>query len=368
MYPRNQGRYRLPELESLGWNDRLSTLYEPYAGDDVVPGRVSIQHRGAYDVLTELGELRCEVPRRLVHEAATNADLPVVGDWVVVAPGADAGSAVGTITAVLPRWTKFSRKTAWQATEEQVLAANIDVAFLVASMNEDLSLRRLERYLILAWESGARPVIVLTKADLHPAPEAAVAEVETIAGGVPVHAISSLTGAGLEAVSALLEPGATAVLLGSSGVGKSTLVNTLAGEELLATQEIREDGKGRHTTTRRELIQLPTGALIIDTPGIRELQLWVADDGIDEAFEDITELFNQCRFSDCAHDTEPGCAVRAALEDGTLEEDRWDSYLKLQAELAHLERKLDKRALSEERKKWKALSAEGKANMRLKGR
>ena len=356
----------MPELESLGWNDRLSSLYETFAGDDLIAGRVSVQHRGAYDVLTELGELRCEVPRRLVHEAATPADLPVVGDWVVIAPRPEDSS--GTITAVLPRFTKFSRKTAWQAAEEQVLAANIDVAFLVASMNEDLSLRRLERYLILAWESGARPVIVLTKADLHPAPEAAVAEVETIAGGVPIHAISSLTGEGLDEVRAVLTSGLTAVLLGSSGVGKSTLVNTLAGEELLATQEIREDGKGRHTTTRRELIQLPTGALVIDTPGIRELQLWVADDGIDEAFEDVTELFSQCKFSDCAHDREPGCAVRAALADGTLPAERWDSYLKLQGELEHLERKLDKRAASEARKKWKALSQEGRANMRLKGR
>ena len=168
-------------------------------------------------------------------------------------------------------------------------------------------------------------------------------------------------------MSALARARATAVLLGSSGVGKSTLVNTLAGEELLATQEIRDDGKGRHTTTRRELIQLPTGALIIDTPGIRELQLWVADDGIDEAFEDITELFDQCRFSDCAHDTEPGCAVRAALADGTLEADRWDSYLKLQAELAHLERKLDKRAASEERKKWKATQRRGQGQHALEG-
>jgi ribosome biogenesis GTPase len=366
MYPRTKGSFRLPELESLGWNDRLSSLYEPFAGDDVVAGRVSIQHRGAYDVLTELGELRCEVTRRLVHEAPTTADLPVVGDWVVITP--DAGAGKGTITAVLPRYTKFSRKTAWQAAEEQVLAANIDVAFLVASMNEDLSLRRLERYLILAWESGARPVIVLTKTDLHPAPEAVVAEVELIAGGVPVHAISSVTGDGLATVTALLEPGLTAVLLGSSGVGKSTLVNTLAGEELLATQEIRDDGKGRHTTTRRELIQLPTGALVIDTPGIRELQLWVADDGIDEAFEDVTDLFAHCRFSDCAHDREPGCAVHAALADGTLPPERWESYLKLQGELEHLERKLDKRAAAEARKKWKALNAEGRANMRLKGK
>ena len=366
MYPRTEGRLRLPELESLGWNDRLSSLYEPFAGDDVVAGRVSIQHRGAYDVLTELGELRCEVPRRLVHEAATTADLPVVGDWVVITPASGGGS--GTITAVLPRLTKFSRKTAWQAAEEQVLAANIDVAFLVASMNEDLSLRRLERYLILAWESGARPVIVLTKSDLHPAPEAAVAEVETIAGGVPVHAISSVTGQGLDEVSDLLGPGLTAVLLGSSGVGKSTLVNTLAGEELLATQEIRGDGTGRHTTTRRELIQLPSGGLVIDSPGIREVQLWVADDGIDEAFEDVTELFAHCRFSDCAHDREPGCAVQAALADGTLPAERWDSYLKLQGELEHLERKLDKRAASEARKKWKALGQEYRVNVRLKGK
>ncbi len=353
------------ELESLGWNERLSSLYEPFAGDDVVAGRVSIQHRGAYDVLTELGELRCEVPRRLVHEATTTADLPVVGDWVVVVPRPADSS--GTITAVLPRFTKFSRKTAWQAAEEQVLAANIDVALLLASMNDDLNLRRLERYLILAWESGARPVIVLTKADLHPAPEAAVAQVESIAGGVSVHAISSLTGQGLDELQVLLGTGLTAVLLGSSGVGKSTLVNTLAGQELLATQEIRDDGKGRHTTTHRELVQLPTGALVIDTPGIRELQLWVADEGIDEAFEDVTELFGHCRFSDCAHDTEPGCAVQAALADGSLPAERWDSYLKLQAELAHLDRKLDKRAAAAARKRWKALSQEARANTRLKG-
>jgi ribosome biogenesis GTPase len=366
MYPRTKGSFRLPELEMLGWDDRLSTLYEPHAGDGIVAGRVSIQHRGAYDVLTEPGELRCEVVRRLVHEASGAADLPVVGDWVVVALGAETGT--GAITAVLPRLTRFSRKTAWQAAEEQVLAANIDVAFLVASMNEDLNLRRLERYLILAWESGARPVIVLTKADLHPAPEAAVAEVESIAGGVPVHAISSLTGRGLDDVRALLGPGHTAVLLGSSGVGKSTLVNTLAGEELLATQEIRDDGKGRHTTTRRELIQLPTGGLVIDTPGIREVQLWVADEGIEEAFDDVTGLFAGCKFSDCAHDREPGCAVRAALDDGSLAADRWESYLKLQAELAHLERKIDKRAASEERKRWKALSQEGRERMRMKGK
>ncbi len=355
----------MPDLTTLGWNDRLSATYEPHAGEGFVPGRVAVQHRGAYDVLAETGELRVEVARRLVHEAAGPADLPVVGDWVVVAPATE--GAGGTITAVLPRFTKFSRKTAWQAAEEQVLAANIDIAFLVQSLNEDLNLRRLERYLILAWESGARPIVVLTKSDLHPDPAGAVAEVSSIAGGVPVHAISSVAGDGIGELAALIEPGLTAVLLGSSGVGKSTLVNTLAGDALLATQEIREDGKGRHTTTRRELIQLPGGGLVIDTPGIREVQLWIADEGIDEAFDDVTSLFGHCRFNDCAHDREPGCAVRSALGDGTLAPERWESYVKLQAELAHLERKLDKRVASEERKKWKRLNQEGRERMRLKG-
>jgi ribosome biogenesis GTPase len=183
-----------------------------------------------------------------------------------------------------------------------------------------------------------------------------------------VHAISNLTGDGLDSIRAHLGPGVTAALLGSSGVGKSTLVNTLAGEELLATQEIREDGRGRHTTIRRELVQLPDGSLVIDTPGMRELQLWAAEDGLEEAFEDVTALFAACRFSDCAHDTEPGCAVRAALEAGTLDRERWDSYLKLQAELEHLERKLDKRAAAEARKRWKQMGLEMRENMRLKGR
>ncbi len=365
MYPRPKGA-RLPDLETLGWDDRLGEQFEPHAAEGLVPGRVAVQHRGAYDVLTAAGELRCDVTGRLVHEASSPAELPVVGDWVAVA--ARTGEAGGTIHAVLPRRTKFSRKTAWQAAEEQVLAANVDVVFLVTSLNEDLNLRRLERYLTLGWESGAQPVVVLTKSDLHPTPEAAVAEVGVIAYGVPVHAISNLTGAGLDSIRAHLGPGITAALLGSSGVGKSTLVNTLAGEELLATQEIREDGKGRHTTIRRELVQLPDGSLVIDTPGMRELQLWAADDGLEEAFEDVTALFSGCRFSDCAHDTEPGCAVQAALAAGTLDPERWDSYVKLQNELAHLERKLDKRAAAEARKRWKQLGLEGRENMRLKGR
>jgi ribosome biogenesis GTPase len=249
-----------------------------------------------------------------------------------------------------------------------VLAANLDVVFIVSSLNEDLNLRRLERYLTLAWESGATPVILLTKADLHPDPDAAAAEVGTIAYGVPVHPLSARTGAGVAAVREHLLPGVTAALLGSSGVGKSTLVNTLTGEELLATQAIRDDGRGRHTTTRRELVVLPGGGLVIDTPGLRELQLWEADEGLEEAFEDVAELAAQCRFSDCAHETEPGCAIQAALEDGRLTHERWESYVKLQRELEHLERRLDKRAQAEEKRRWRAVNVEMRRRQQAKGR
>jgi len=354
------------DLTALGWDNALAEEFEPHRRAGLIPGRVSIQHRGAYDVLTAEGELRCDVAGRLYDEAASPADLPAVGDWVAVAARPE--EAAGTVQAVLARRTKFSRKTAWQASEEQVLAANVDVALIVTSLNEDMNLRRLERYLTLAWESGATPVLVLTKADLADDVPAVVAEVESVAFGAAVHAISSVTGEGLDELRAHLRPGVTAALLGSSGVGKSTLVNTLVGEELLETREIREDGKGRHTTTRRELIQLPGGALVIDTPGMREVQLWIADDGLEEAFSDVTELFEHCRFSDCAHESEPGCAVKEAIANGTLAPERWESYLKLQRELAHLDRRLDKRAQAEERKRWRALSTFAREASRAKRR
>ena len=353
-------------LEALGWDDQWSEEFEQYRAAGLVPGRVTVQHRGAWDVHAEPGELRCDVPGRLSHEAATTADLPVVGDWVAVDPRP--GEQAGTIRAVLPRRTKFSRKTAWQAAEEQVLCANVDVVFVVTSLNEDFNLRRIERYLTLAWESGARPVVVLTKADLHPNPELVVAEAESVAFGVPVQAVSVPLGQGLDEIRAQLGPGMTAVLLGSSGVGKSTLVNALAGEELLATQEIRDDGRGRHTTTRRQLVLLPDGGLVIDTPGLRELQLWEAEEGLEEAFEDVVELETQCRFSDCRHETEPGCAIQAALADGRLSPERWENFLKLERELEHLERRLDKRAQSEARRRWRAISLEVRRSGRTRRR
>jgi ribosome biogenesis GTPase / thiamine phosphate phosphatase len=353
-------------LESLGWTEQLTSDFEPHLAAGLVPGRVAVQHRGQYEVLSEAGELRADVAGRLLHDAPSDADLPVVGDWVAVAPRPD--ESAGTIHAVLPRRTRISRKTPWLAAKEQVLAANVDTVLLTTSLNDDLNLRRLERYLATAWDSGAEPVIVLTKADLHPDPRAAAAEVESIAFGVPVLVVSVRTGEGLDEVAGIVRPGRTLVLLGSSGVGKSTLVNTLAGEELLATNEIRDDGRGRHTTSHRQLVVLPSGGLVVDTPGLRELQLWEVGQGVDHSFEDVTELFAHCRFNDCAHDREPGCAVRAALEDGTLDPVRWESYQKLQRELEHLERRLDKRAQSEARRVWAKRGAEGREAMRLKGR
>ncbi len=342
--------HRTMNLAGLGWSPFFEEAFAPYAVDSLVPGRVAVQHRGAYEVYTELGELPAEVTGRLCHEALGAGDLPAVGDWVAARPRPEGDRL--TIHAVLPRRTKFSRKAAGEEIEEQVVAANVDVVFLVSALT-GIKLRRLERYLALGWESGAEPVVVLTKADLCAEVAAAAAEVEAVAIGVPVHAVSNVTGEGLDELRPYFAGGRTVAALGSSGVGKSTLINRLAGRDLQAVQEVRADGKGRHTTTRRELVPLPGGGLVLDTPGMRELQLWDASGGVEGAFEDVGALAARCRFPDCVHESEPGCAVRAALEDGSLDSERLVSYRKLLRELLHLEQKGDKRARAEERKKWR---------------
>ena len=358
-------------IQSYGWSEQLQRQFEPFAERGLTPGRVTVQQRGLYRLATDQGDLTAEVSGRFAHEAG-EAGFPVAGDWVACAPRPDEGAA--TIHALLPRSSLFVRKAAGPGQPAaQGVAANVDLAFLVASLNADLNPRRLERYLAVAWESGATPVVVLTKADACDDVWAAVEEVQQVAIGVDVHAVSAVTGEGLEAVSTLLTPGRTAVLLGSSGVGKSTLVNALAGRELMAVGEIREhDAHGRHTTTHRELILLPSGALLLDTPGMRELGLWDAEAGLNATFGDlerqIEALAAECRYRNCGHRQEPGCAVREAVEEGRLDEDRWKSWVKLQRELAHLERKEDPIAREAHRRQWISISKANRAEMRRRNR
>jgi ribosome biogenesis GTPase / thiamine phosphate phosphatase len=353
-------------LERYGWSDVLRHQFESHAAQGLEPARVLVQQRGHYDVVTAAGERTATLAGKLAHDAA-DGGYPVTGDWVAVSAPVGDGAAI--IRAVLPRATTFVRREAGPgAPRGQVVAANVDVALLVASLNADLSLRRIERYLASAWESGAAPVIVLTKADMCAQTEDRKADVEAIAFGAPVHAISSLTGEGLDALRAHLKPGRTAVLLGSSGVGKSTLVNALAGKDLMAVREIRDDDTGRHTTTHRELILLPDGALILDTPGMRELGLWDASAGVSATFADLEALFAQCRFDDCRHRAEPGCAVRAALADGTLEPSRWESWGKLQKELRFQQNKDDWQSRMETRRDRVRKHKDGRARMRFKAK
>jgi len=338
------------DLATLGWDDGWADAFSAHRAAGLDPGRVAVQHRGAYDVLTEEGETRARLPGRARCKTEARAELPVVGDWVALEPAEDTAP---TIRAVLPRRTKFSRRAAHEPgsddAREQVVAANVDVVFIVAALGEEPSPRLLERYLTLAWESGARPVILLTKADLAPNVGDVVAGLAGL--GVPVHALSVRTGAGLEDVRSYFAPGITTALLGPSGVGKSTLVNTLAGDDILATGSVRPDGSGRHTTTRRELIVLPGGGLVVDNPGMRELHLWVAAEGLEETFDDIAAFEAGCRFSDCRHESEPGCAVQAALADGRLDSARWESYRALQRELVALDGQLARRDRSRTRRK-----------------
>ena len=330
-------------LEELGWDAFFAEAFEPYEKDNLIPARVSARHHGPCELFTELGPMGGLPSGKLSDE-----ELPAVGDWVAVRPVPGEKKAV--IEAVLPRRTAFTRKEAWQRTVAQVVAANVDTVFVVTSFGFDLNPRRLERYLTAAWDSGSNPVIVVNKKDVAEDPQAELLEVEPVLMGVPVHAVSAVTGEGLEALDSYLGKGRTIALLGSSGVGKSTLVNRFAGRELLATGEIRSDGRGRHTTSHRELVPLPSGAVLLDTPGMRELQLWAGEEVLETTFGEITELAAGCRFADCSHEHEPGCEVRRALGDGTLSEDRYTSYRKLQRELRALEIRKDNRLRSEARK------------------
>jgi ribosome biogenesis GTPase len=342
-------------LIDYGWSDSWAArLSEAEVGGGVV-ARVVAQHGELLRVHTGSEEIAARISGRLRHAAGSSAELPAVGDWVVIEPGGERGTAL--VRHVLPRRTVFSRKAAGKRTDEQIMAANVDCVWIVSAAEAERNPSRVERYLTVVWESGAQPVVVLTKIDLAVDAGSMIADVARRAIGVPLHAVSAMTGTGLEELEQYLAAGSTIALLGPSGAGKSTLINRLAGREVMRTSEVREsDGKGRHTTTHRQIVRLPSGALLLDTPGMRELQLWSADEGLEKSFADIEALAAGCRFSDCGHDSEPGCAVRAALQDGTLDPERLESFRKLEKELGYLERKQDVRADLAERQRWKEIT------------
>ncbi|MFZ5981907.1 MAG: ribosome small subunit-dependent GTPase A [Candidatus Zixiibacteriota bacterium] len=331
------------KIEDLGWDIFFRSNFEKIRQEGLVPARVSLEHKNIYQVMSEAGEYLAEVSGRYRHETESRADFPAVGDWVAITPRPNEGRA--TIHRLLPRKSGFSRKAVLSGgmpdtggrTDEQVLAANIDTVFLVSGLDGDYNLRRMERYITVAWDSGAVPIIVLNKSDLCENLDEVVEEVEGVAIGVPVLALSAAVNTGMEQLAGHLTPGKTAAFLGSSGVGKSTIINRLLGEEKMKTSAVSEyDQRGRHTTTHRELILLPGGGIVIDTPGMRELQLWTDDEGLSRTFPDVEALVEKCRFRDCTHGSEPGCAVKKALADGTLDAGRYQNYLKLQKELKHL--------------------------------
>jgi ribosome biogenesis GTPase len=343
-----------PDLPTLGWDPYFEQHFTAIAAEGLEPARVSLEHQHIYRVCTGRDEPLAHVAGRLRHRAAARREYPAVGDWVAIERG-HAGHRA-TIHAVLPRRSRFSRKAAGEVTEEQVVAANVDVVFLVSGLDRDFNLRRIERYLVTAREGGTTPVLILNKADLCDDLEPLLEDVARVASGAPVHAISSRTREGLDVLDPYLVRGRTIALLGSSGVGKSTLINALLGRDRQRTVEVREkDNRGRHTTTNRELIPLPQGALLIDTPGMRELQLWEGDALLAESFEDIDAIAPACYFRDCQHDTEPRCAVKAAVDRGELPADRLDSFRRLRRERLHLERKVDQAAAAEEKRRWKII-------------
>jgi ribosome biogenesis GTPase len=336
-------------LKAYGWDAHFESAMAELGTNELVPGRVVEEQRGMVRLMTAAGECRAELAGRMRQ----GGDWPTVGDWVAVQSLA---KSRGLVHHVLPRKSKISRKAPGKQTQEQVLAANLDTVFMVTSCNDDHSLRRIERYLTMIWESGARPVVLLNKSDLTDDLSGFVQGTEAGSLGVAVHAICALRDDGLDPMRPYLDRGMTVALIGSSGVGKSTIVNRLMGEEVQGVREVRgDDAKGRHTTRSRQLFLIPGGALILDTPGLRELALWMTDSGLDQTFADIAELAAGCRFDACSHGNEPDCAVRNAIAEGTLASERVESYGKLRRELEFLERRTDPAARANAKSRWREI-------------
>jgi ribosome biogenesis GTPase len=358
----------MTDLALLGWNADWGETFVRHATlPGLAPGRVSLEHNHVYRVLTADGEWLAEAAGRLKFHAAARDELPAVGDWVGVRRAHEHERAV--IHVILPRRSRFSRKAAGRGTEEQVVAANIDTVFLVFSLEVPVKPRSIERYLVLARQSQAEPVIVLNKADRADDLSTTLRDVSALAPGASVHAVSALDGRGFEWLDTHLIVGRTVALLGPSGAGKSTIVNRLVGHELLATGNVRSwDARGRHTSVHRQLIVLDRGGIVIDTPGMRELQLWEADESVDEIFDDVSALAASCRFRDCRHDTEPGCAVKGGIETGSLDPSRYEAYLKLAREREAFEVRQDERALIDKKRQSRIAQKALRAMQERKGR
>ncbi|MDM5154560.1 ribosome small subunit-dependent GTPase A [Bacillus sp. DX1.1] len=338
-------------LESFGWD----SFFEDQSLKQYEVGRILLEHKHMYRVMCEDGECVAELSGKFRHETLVKGDYPAVGDWVHIKKIQDENKAI--IHSVFPRRSSFSRQAAGEKTAEQIIAANVDYLFLVNALNADFNVRRIERYLLLAYESGAAPVVVLTKSDLCEDVEQKILETEAVAIGVPIFAVDSVQQEGIHSLQQFVASGKTIALVGSSGAGKSTLLNALIGSEVAKTGGIREgDSKGRHTTTHRELFQLPNGGLVVDTPGMRELQLWEGSGAIHATFSDIEEVAKECRFRDCEHENEPGCAVRSAIDNGVLAANRLLNYKKLQREISYAMRKQDPVLARAERDKWKKMT------------
>lgn len=337
-------------LRALGWDDEWQRVFEQEPAAGTIPARVLAEHRGMYRIGTgSQNELPAELAGKLRHEAIRRSELPAVGDFVRVRTDSQGGPAI--VASVLPRRTAFIRKAAGKSHDDQVVGANLNTVLIVSALDGDFNLRRLERYLTLAWESGAAPVIVLNKADLSHEAAERMAETEAIAYAVPIHITSALEHDGLEVLDQYLQPGQTLGVIGSSGVGKSTLINRLLGQDVQVTKDVRSgDSRGRHTTTHRQLFERPGGGIVLDTPGMRELQMWSADEGLGAAFPEIAALAEQCRFRDCQHTSEPGCAVRAAIERGELDPERLTSHAKLLRELQYANARTDRNAMLERKR------------------
>jgi ribosome biogenesis GTPase len=343
------------QLQTLGWQDFFSSHFTPYQQQGFSAARVAVQYNRSYLIYAENGELNAEPTGKLRYQANGSDELPTVGDWVAIEPLQQEGKAL--IHAVLPRKTKFSRQAAGRATQEQIVATNIDTVFLVCGLDQDFNVRRLERYLFMVWQSGCNAVIVLNKADLADDLAVRQAQVEPVAMGLPVVATSACQHDGASGLCKYLTPGKTVAFIGSSGVGKSSLINCLLGYERQKIKSLSDDtGRGQHTTSARELLLLPCGSLIMDTPGMREIQLLGSEDALELTFEDIEKLAQQCYFRSCQHQSEDGCAVQQAIADGTLDPKRLTNYRKLQREIKHMHARSDIKAQLMEKQRWRKIS------------